>query len=105
MVAKDVNLKIIDSRKCFWLLSCWEYEAVFRTRNRIHRKSGGQPDNDLIHTHSNKPKRKVYAEGRNGSDPVSSSTSFKGLKQFNIVSETQLSFLVSFKDLYHLKKN
>lgn len=35
-LAKDVNLKIIDSRMCFWLLSCQEDEAVSMTQNRIH---------------------------------------------------------------------
>ena len=90
-IVEDVNLKITDSRKCFWLLTCWEYEAVFRTQNR---KLGGQPEDDVIHTQSNKPKREVLAEWKNGTAPLVC------LKQVNIVSETQFSFLVSFKDLF-----
>ena len=93
-IVEDVNLKITDSRKCFWLLTCGEYEAVFRTQNR---KLGGQPDDDVIHTHSNKPKREVLAEWKNGTAPLVC------LKQVNIVSETQFSFLVSFKDFFSKK--
>ena len=98
-IVEDVNLKIIDSWKCFWLLTCWEYEAVFRTQNRILEKLVGQPGNYVIHTHSNKLKREVLAEWKNGTAPLVC------LKQVNIVSETQFSFLVFFKDFFFLQRN
>ena len=97
-IVEDVNLKIIDSWKCFWLLTCWEYEAVFRTQNRILEKLVGQPGNYVIHTHSNKLKREVLAEWKNGTAPLVC------LKQVNIVSETQFSFLVFFKDFFFSSK-
>ena len=89
-IVEDVNLKIIDSRKCFWLLTCWEYEAVFRTQNR---KLDGQLD-DVIPLTAINQKEKCLMNEKNGTAPPVC------LEQVSIASETQFSFLVSLKDLF-----